>query len=317
MKSAGERRHDEIQGEAAGSMPTSWVQLSSVPALAFGLSVIAMIGLVDWWTGIYVAFSPFYLAPISIAAWWHSRRVAFTLVVASTASWYAAEYGWEHSFPGGVSFWNGAARLLIFGLVAALIIRVRAQASYLAAMNLRLDAQLQREREISRTDPLTALANRRAFLEALHVAVARARRSGGPVSLAILDLDNFKRVNDSYGHEAGDALLVAVSEGLLAGVRQGDVVARLGGDEFGVIFDDASNELSERITGRFLAVVEKAAAKWPDACVGVSIGLVNFVSAPADAETIVRAADQVMYRSKREGKGRVTTDNGVSPPLVG
>lgn len=311
----------EPAGRALASRPTVRAaalrtsRLGQIAAIVGGMLVIAAIGLLDWWTGIHLAFSPFYLAPIAVAAWRCAPCVTYSLVAASTLVWYGAEHVWDQGLPGWVSLWNAATRVLIFGVVAALIVRMRRQADHLVEANLCLQELLQHEQEISRKDSLTDLANRRAFHDALADVVVRSQRDGRRVSIAMLDLDNFKQVNDGYGHEAGDGLLRRVSAGLVSAVRRGDLVARLGGDEFGVLFADADAEVLARIADRLVAVVEQASRSWPAARVGVSVGLVTFIQLPLDPDLILREVDRLMYRSKREGKGRVTASviRGVGP----
>ncbi|HTC77354.1 MAG TPA: diguanylate cyclase, partial [Terriglobales bacterium] len=114
---------------------------------------------------------------------------------------------------------------------------VRAQQAVRASEE-QLAAALAAEKELSRSDPLTGLPNRRAFYEVALAEADRARRYRHPLSLAYLDVDNFKQVNDDYGHDAGDELLVRVAEVLRRNLRNNDIVARLGGDEFAMLLPE-------------------------------------------------------------------------------
>jgi diguanylate cyclase (GGDEF)-like protein/PAS domain S-box-containing protein len=151
-------------------------------------------------------------------------------------------------------------------------------------------------------DSLTGLSNRTAFEERLHVAIADTRRHGDILGLAYLDLDRFKPVNDEYGHEAGDAVLVTLAGRLVTAVREEDMVARMGGDEFVVLLPRmASSAEFEPLAERLLDTVH-----WPicagEAAVEVSatIGFALFDNELDDARSLVVKADVAMYMAKRE-----------------
>jgi diguanylate cyclase (GGDEF)-like protein len=152
-------------------------------------------------------------------------------------------------------------------------------------------------------DPLTGLPNRALFMEQLEHAIARARRKATPVSVLYLDLDGFKTVNDTLGHEAGDEVLVDVAERLRGALREADTVARLGGDEFGIVLEEelqAATLTAQRIVRQFERPWSLSSG---DVSVGVSIG----VAPRADDEgldELLRQADTAMYAAKASGKGR-------------
>jgi diguanylate cyclase (GGDEF)-like protein len=155
-------------------------------------------------------------------------------------------------------------------------------------------------------DGLTALPNRRFFTERL-AADFEDRSSGGTLALLLVDLDDFKSVNDRFGHEAGDALLVAVGQRLRASIREGDMAARLGGDEFVIILprnQDPSfpTSLAERIVRRLGEPYDIAGQRLT---VRASVGAA--VASPADQtpDDLVRHADLAMYEAKKQGKGRL------------
>jgi len=157
-------------------------------------------------------------------------------------------------------------------------------------------------------DPLTGLANRALFLDRVSHALALARRQGRSVSVVYLDLDDFKKVNDSLGHGEGDRLLVAVAERLRSGGRVGDTIARLGGDEFAILIEDAAG--SEELVG----AVERfqSALNLPFMLSGNEVSMsmsIGVASAMPDetADELLRNADMAMYSAKRRGKGRAET----------
>jgi diguanylate cyclase (GGDEF)-like protein len=154
-------------------------------------------------------------------------------------------------------------------------------------------------------DSLTGLANRLQFNEILRETVDRAAATGGAVALLFIDLDGFKEVNDGYGHDIGDRLLVAVGERLCSYTRARDTVGRLGGDEFAVLIENPAGlaQLSERLSKAFCAPFEVAGR---DLSVGASIGVARFPDEAGSAAELLQAADAAMYAIKvSKGPGRV------------
>ncbi len=186
----------------------------------------------------------------------------------------------------------------------------------------RLAAQAELQRQALH-DALTGLPNRLLFLDRLEHAVAAAGRGAGHVGLLYVDLDGFKAVNDTAGHEAGDDLLVQVAALLTACVRPGDTVARLGGDEFAVVCPGTSTEEDLVAIGRRVLdalrdplSVRGHAGVGHQAVVGASIG-VRWCRGSAPAEELLRDADEAMYAAKRAGKGRVVVHRGPGTDDLG
>jgi diguanylate cyclase (GGDEF)-like protein len=145
-------------------------------------------------------------------------------------------------------------------------------------------------------DALTELLNRRSYELLLDQAVSRARRYGWPFALVLLDLDDFKVVNDRYGHAAGDAALRAVGAELRAALRGGDTAARLGGDEFALLIAGVENVSSlAPLLGRLKRALERAV---PEATVGFSVGVACFPSDTDDPEALTGLADERLYAAK-------------------
>lgn len=172
-------------------------------------------------------------------------------------------------------------------------------------------------------DSLTHLPNRALFQERLGHALARSRRVGSVVAVLFLDLDNFKIVNDSLGHEAGDSLLLTVAERLSACVRPGDTVARLGGDEFTVLLEDLDDTaqalgLAERISATLnVPLLVSGREVFTTASLGIACESGASMDAPRTPDDLVRDADTAMYRAKTEGKSRtVVFDAGMNTQAV-
>lgn len=164
------------------------------------------------------------------------------------------------------------------------------------------------EQELSRRafqDPLTGLANRSLFIDRLEHALTRATRHGMPVAILFLDLDNFKAINDSLGHEAGDELLVTVGRRLASCLRPGDTAARLGGDEFAVLLDDAIDmENAVWVADRIIESLNKPVVHNEDTLyITASIGIATSEADFKESSELLRAADIAMYRAKERGKG--------------
>ncbi|MEU4425349.1 EAL domain-containing protein [Actinoplanes sp. NPDC024001] len=154
-------------------------------------------------------------------------------------------------------------------------------------------------------DGLTGLPNRKLLLDRLEHALVRSRASGEQIALLYLDLDGFKRVNDSLGHNAGDLLLRTAAERLTAVLRPHDTVARLGGDEFAVLLEGASPPVVEALsTACLAALAEPFVVHGREALVTVSVGVVPDAARYADADEVVRNADVAMYAAKDQGKNR-------------
>jgi diguanylate cyclase (GGDEF)-like protein/PAS domain S-box-containing protein len=153
-------------------------------------------------------------------------------------------------------------------------------------------------------DPLTHLPNRRLFFDRLNMTLEHNRRNKGIFSVLYLDLDDFKKVNDSLGHQAGDELLCVVTERLKKALRKQDTLARIGGDEFMVIVDQlTSAKDAEKVAEKIIAsLATSIQLKAGSVNVGVSIGISLFPSDSDEAEELVRMADQAMYKSKSQGK---------------
>lgn len=168
---------------------------------------------------------------------------------------------------------------------------------------LEINAVNQHLECLATTDPLTGLSNRRVFKNRLQAEMAAVARRPSPLSVALVDADNFKRVNDRLGHVAGDAVLQAIASLLTLSAREIDLVARIGGEEFAIILPGTDRAGALQAAERFRAGV--ADAVWPEMPVTVSIGIATLME-NEDAEQLVKRADVALYLSKDQGRNRTT-----------
>lgn len=167
-------------------------------------------------------------------------------------------------------------------------------------------AQLDELRGQARTDTLTGLSNRRTWEEELPRELARARRTRRPVSIIVADLDGFKAVNDTHGHQAGDRLLKTTAAAFRGCLREVDVVARFGGDEFGFVLPDCPEREA-------LNVAERLRLAAPSG-VTCSLGVAGW-NGVEPAAMLFERADQALYQAKRSGRNRIVAAP-VQPPML-
>lgn len=258
-----------------------------------------------------------WLAPVLARWWglarhrWHGRSRESLCAHGELADWLGPLMAAE-AVPGRRGPVYGAVGDRRFRAIRAPAAGFPPGWEWLAVVEVTAESRrLQRLERQALRDELTGLANRRCFRERLAAAVNGARRRGAPVSLAYLDLDDFKGVNDRFGHAAGDHALARVGELLRSGVRREDTAARLGGEEFALLFVHAEPKGAWR---RAEALRSRLASHPLDPCGGAltaSIGVAGghpglwAEAEDAGAERLMRAADRALYAAKAEGKNRV------------
>lgn len=176
-----------------------------------------------------------------------------------------------------------------------------------ASMALALRNSHQKLKELAEHDSLTKLVNRYGFELCLNRAIARAKRSNNYLAVILLDLDDFKAINDTLGHQTGDILLVKVASRLSEVLRDGDVIARLGGDEFVVLVtDDDYKYFPMIVANRLLKAFEEVFCLGDnDVLIGASIGVAFYNEAASDSSELMKCADIAMYRAKKMGRNQI------------
>jgi len=252
---------------------------------------VLIVGGVDYLTGYDVSMSVFYLAPVALAAWYGGRPAGFLIAALSCASWFVADLAAGHRYASPlIPVWNALVRLTFFVINAMLLTALR--------QSLR-DQQL-----LARTDALTGLYSRRVFEERLVHDLALADRRNGVLTLAYVDIDDFGRVNETYGHTGGDRVLQLIGRVFRESLREADTAARLGGDEFALVLPDADSDGARQTVAKLEQELRKAFAAG-HLEVTCSIGVVTLLDPTISAERAIAAADEAMYQVKQAGKGAV------------
>ena len=224
-----------------------------------------------------------------------------------------------------LSAWRGYTRtivalaLLTLAALSLPIVLVARRALREVRRRSAIEAGYAAERAQARTDPLTGVANRRAFEDALAQCHAELVRVKQPFVLAYIDVDRFKKLNDTHGHAVGDLALKRIGQTLGSGVRRSDMIARLGGDEFAVLMPNADSRAMRRpFDAMFTALTVAVASEgWP---ISFSVGVVAFEAPPADAESAADVVDKLMYAVKASGRNGVrfaVYRDGLLHPDVG
>lgn len=200
---------------------------------------------------------------------------------------------------------------LLVSICAGLVL----QAAMLGLQMRRSEQQIER---LANTDALTGAMNRRAFATACGVELARMGRQAAPTSMLVIDVDHFKRINDRFGHAAGDNVLTAIARSVRARIRTSDVLARVGGEEFQVLLPGTNAVGAEQLAEAILGTVSGLVFEKPDLQVTVSIGVAQFDSADSNLAGTARRADAALYEAKAAGRNtvRVSSLNSLGPPNV-
>lgn len=269
-----------------------WLERWPRPAIVLlCLGLTAVIGIADYYTGPFLSSAIFYVAPIGIAAWYAGRIAGTAFALLCALAWLVADLGtatwYAHSL---YPIWNALARFGLFLLIVYLLDRVR--------------DSLRTHQSLAYSDPLTGLANTRAFLQHADEELSRSQRYRHRFSVAYLDIDHFKAVNDSMGHVVGDELLRAVAQSMRKSLRITDAVARLGGDEFAILLPETAAEEARETIQKLLRRLgaRMRRGRWP---VTFSVGVMTFDVPPENTSRMLALTDGLMYGVKKGGRNGV------------
>jgi diguanylate cyclase (GGDEF)-like protein len=266
---------------------------SRSPAAMISLSVVILLllGWMDVVTGDY-SLIIFYLIPVSLAAWFVSSRqgilfCVLAITVRIIADGFSTSLYFSHSM---LHYWNVLIEFLFLLIMSVLFSALK--------------KNLENEKTLASHDPLTGALNRRSFFDLAEYEINRSHRYDLPLTVAYIDLDNFKEVNDNLGHRAGDKLLVTVVSDIKANIRSTDILARFGGDEFVILLPATSGEAAIVFLNEMHDHLNATATRnsWP---VTFSIGAATYVEAPQSIDEVVQRADELMYSVKRSGKNQL------------
>ncbi|NOH00855.1 MAG: GGDEF domain-containing protein [Chloroflexi bacterium] len=261
-------------------------QVSKPVWLLMGLILLCGVTIADYATGSELSFSLFYLLPIAIISLTFNATVGVAMAFISAAIWLFIEVTTTKEINSFVHLWNTIIRLGFF-LLPALLLRA-----------------VERERMLARTDFMTGAINTRYFNELLQREIDRSNRYARPFTVVFIDLDNFKVINDTFGHTFGDTLLQTIADTLKRNLRKTDLVARVGGDEFAILLPE-TDEAAARvaISNLFRKMSDGTNDKrWP---VTFSVGVLTMNAPSISVDKTLSIVDKMMYQVKNSGKNNI------------
>ena len=267
------------------------VQRVSKPIwLGLGLLLLGGIAFLDYSTGVEYSFSLFYLLPISLISWTISERFGLVFAILSSGVWIAVDLWSSNRAVNLFAYvWNATARLGFFLLPVFII---------------RLNRAMQHERILARTDFLTGVLNTRYFRELAQMEVNRSFRYKRTFTIAFIDVDNFKTINDTFGHATGDTVLRAIATNIKMHLRKTDMVARVGGDEFVVLLTETGQQTAPIAFSKMQRALAKEMEEngW---AITFSIGVLTLTAPTISVDEMLGRADQLMYVVKNNGKNNI------------
>ena len=252
-----------------------------------GILLLLTVAFLDFETGTELSFSIFYLIPIFLFTWMVNGNIGIAIACISSGLWLFIEVisapQYSSSF---IYFWNAIIRLGFF-LLPVLLIR-----------------SLEQEKKHARTDFLTDALNTRSFHDVAQRELDRSIRYQRPFTVAFIDIDNFKTINDTFGHTFGDKVLRAISHNIQRNIRKTDIIARVGGDEFAILLPEVDSDTARAAISKMQQKMmeEMITNKWP---VTFSIGVITLNAPQFTVDEIIGMADKMMYSVKNHGKNDV------------
>ncbi len=259
--------------------------------LAAALILLLLVAAVDYATGYKLRLIILYLVPVLIFTWAMGRLAGILLSIVACTLWaYVDAVDGRYVDHPSLLYWDWGTLLFGFAVMVLGVTQLRKALE---------DAHFQ-----SRKDSLTGLVNKGGFYQVVGSEIEMCRRYKRTLSIAYIDCDNFKMVNDKFGHHVGDELLRVISKTMLRKLRSSDLPGRLGGDEFAVMLPETNAEacrmVVEMLQQRLLHEMKEH--NWP---VTFSIGIATFLSMPNSIEEMIHQADKLMYAVKHTSKGAI------------
>lgn len=284
-------------------MKLNMFALSRRTALELGACVLLGALALDSVTAYEVPLAALYLFAILMVSWNCGIAWGFVFAALSFATQIGQGLLHGHPYSTRLYFYEARANELLEYCVAVFL-------------TTQLRRLYDRERQTARIDPLTGVRNRQGFHEVVESEIARHHRNGASFCLAYIDCDDFKGVNDRFGHSEGDRLLEAVGYVAAASVRRSDTVGRLGGDEFAVIFPETDHAEALAIEAKLRKALIRITRPRPWWAVTFSMGIATFERMPMSADAAMAFVDQLMYQAKKAGKAHTisgTFDDSALP----
>lgn len=265
---------------------------TKVTAFIAALVLVSLLGYIDLMASPAMALSAFYLIPIFQSTWFVGKQAGLFTAFVSAITFYFANS----------SLWNTGQNLIFFATFVYLLENIK---------KLRLENQ-----KMAKTDFLTGVANSSLFFEFADLEIKRASRFKYQLTLAYIDIDNFKQFNEKLGYQIGNQLLKKVANTLKATLRMTDIIARLGGDDFAILLSETGYEPAKIVLNRVQTKLSEAITSH-DWNVTFSIGAVTFIKPPNSVEEMIERADNLMYFIKHNGKNMLKHERFGEPPESG
>ncbi|RCJ24768.1 diguanylate cyclase [Nostoc minutum NIES-26] len=267
-------------------------------SILLSICLIALIGLIDYHIPPDISVSIFYLCPIGLATWKAGNCTGLLISIISSITWFIVNPRpinyYSHFL---VPYWNTIVNLAFFLFTNYLISELK--------------FTLKNLEKLARTDALTGLTNRMFFMELAKHEINKALRHQETLTFAYIDIDDFKKINDQFGHNVGDNLLCLVAESSKSTLRKIDIIARIGGDEFAILLPRTSYESAEIVLHRVQRLLLESMNQ-KGFSVTVSIGAITFNNPPNSVSDMIEKADNLMYFAKKQGKNLLQHELSVT-----
>ena len=263
------------------------IENTSKPSwLVIGFLLLCGVAVGDYLTGPELSFSLFYLIPIFIFSWKISGKAGIISSFFCAAVWVTVEVMTGEDSNPFVYFWNMIIRLGFFLLPAVLL------------------KTIEQERRLARTDSLTGAVTNRYFIDILQNEIERSKRYGNFFTVVFIDVDNFKVINDTFGHAFGDLVLQTIVGLMTKYLRKTDLIARVGGDEFAILMPETDSIAAQTAITNLTTKMsdDLTAMKYP---ITFSIGVLSLSASDLSADKVLGTADKMMYMVKNNGKNNV------------